>query len=168
MELATRHLTDEGFASELCENQVRFTHLGRKDRLPSAVMEAIEKLEVRTENFDRYRLNLAMDYGGLDETARAIYEMFKAFRRGEFNPEILKEAPQAILGFLDTASQAVPDLVVRTGVKEEEIPHTSGFMPLQTTYSGWVFLPELFPDLEPQALLKPIKEFLDYERRLGR
>jgi len=39
-----------------------------------------------------------------------------------FNPEILKKTPQVILGFLDTAGQALPDLVIRTGASEEELP----------------------------------------------
>lgn len=168
MGLAARNLVDEEIINELVENEVRFTHLGRKDRLPSVVKKAIESLEAQTADFDHYRLNLAIDYGGLDETARGIQRMFKAFQEGEFNPEMLKEIPQAILGFLDTADQVLPDLVIRTGVKEEEIPHISGFMPLQTTYSGWLFLPDLFPDLTPQTFLQPIKKFLDYERRMGR
>jgi undecaprenyl diphosphate synthase len=109
-----------------------------------------------------------MDYGGLDEAARAMVKMLEAFEEGALNPEMIKENPQVILGFLDTATQVLPDLVIRTGAKKEEIPHTSGFMPLQTAYAGWVFLPDLFPDLTPESLLLPIKEFLEYERRRGR
>jgi len=147
---------------------VKFTHLGRKDRLPRPVREALEDLERQTASFTRYNLNLAMDYGGIDEMARAVARMFKELKQGIFNPEMIKRNPQAILGFLDTANQVLPDLVIRTGVKEGEIPHTSGFMPLQTAYAGWVFLPDLFPDLTPQTLLQPIKDFINYERRLGK
>lgn len=168
MGLAEKFLPREEFLEELQRNEVRFTHLGRKDRLPKAIRNTLENLEKQTVNFDRYHLNLAMDYGGLDETARAFGRIFEAFQKGEFNPEILRQTPQAILGFLDTVGQVLPDLVIRTGVKEGEIPHTSGFMPLQTAYSGWVFLPDLFPNLTPQSLLNPIQGFLGYERRFGR
>lgn len=168
MGLAKRFLPEKRFFEELRQNEVKFTHLGRKDRLSEPIARTIENLERQTADFDRYHLNLAMDYGGLDETARAFGRMLGAIKKGDFNPEILRETPQAILGFLDTTAQALPDLVIRTGVKKEEIPHTSGFMPLQTAYSGWVFLPDLFPDLTPQALLKPIQDFIEYERRFGR
>jgi len=168
MNLAAQYFRDEGVIKELTENEVRFTHFGRKDKLNPEIREAIEDLENQTVDFDRFRLNMAMDYGGLDETARAVGKMFADFKRGTFNPEIFKTTPQAILGFLDSADQALPDLVIRTGTKEGEIPHTSGFMPLQTAYSGWVFLPDLFPNLTPQVLLGPIKNFLEYERRLGK
>lgn len=168
MGLAARFLPDQEFLEELLKSGVKFTHLGRKDRLPKEIRQILEALESKTVDCSRYRLNLAMDYGGWDETARAIQKMFTAFTKKEFNPEILSTTPQAILGFLDTAGQASPDLVVRTGVKEGEIPHTSGFLPLQTAYSGWVFLPDLFPNLTPPSLLKPIEDFLVYERRLGK
>lgn len=168
MSLAERFLPEERFLEELKENEVKFTHLGRKDRLPEAVSKALENLEAQTAEFDRYRLNLAMDYGGLDEVARAMGKMFEAFQKGTFTPEMISKNPQAILGFLDTATQVLPDLVIRTGAKKGEIPHTSGFMSLQTAYSGWIFLPDLFPNLTSQALLEPITDFLEYERRMGR
>lgn len=168
MELAAKGLNDERVIEELIKNQVRFTHLGRKNRLLFGVAQALENLEAQTVNFNRYRLNLVMDYGGLDETARGIGKMFESFQEGKFDPKILQENPQTILEFLDTAEQPQPDLVIRTGVKEGEIPHTSGFMPLQTAYAGWAFLPDLFPDLTPQTLLESIQKFEKYERRHGR
>jgi undecaprenyl diphosphate synthase len=76
--------------------------------------------------------------------------------------------PELIFSYLDTKGQPLPDLVVRTGSLEEEIPHTSGFMPLQTTYSGWKFISTFFPDLTPGSLLTEIQKFLVYERRLGK
>lgn len=168
MGLAANNLPDPRLLEEFKKEEVKFTHLGRKDRLPEEVQLAINHLESQTAKFDRYYLNLAMDYGGLDEVGRAIGKMFEAFGKRTFNPEIVKKTPQAILGFLDTAGQVLPDLVIRTGAKAGEVPHTSGFMPLQTTYSGWVFLPDLFPNLTPQALLAPIQDFIEYERRFGR
>lgn len=168
MGLAEKFLPQKEFLDELVESQVRFTHLGRKDRLPESIRKILGNLERETQEFNQYQLNLAMDYGGLDEIVRAVGKMFTAFQEGKFNPQILRQTPQAILGFLDTANQVLPDLVIRTGVKEGEVPHTSGFMPLQAPYAGWVFLPDLFPNLTPQTLLGPIKDFIDYERRFGK
>lgn len=168
MGLAEKLLPDRKLLDELKEDKVRFTHLGRKDRLPATVRETLVSLERQTAQFDHYRLNLAMDYGGLDEMGRATVRILEAFQRGELNPEMIKQSPQIILGFLDTVSQILPDLVIRTGVKEGEIPHTSGFMPLQTAYSGWLFVPDLFPDLTPERLTQLIGDFSIYERRLGR
>lgn len=168
MGLAAQHLNDPRLLEEFKKERVRFTHLGRKDRLPGKVRSALNRLERQTVEFSEYQLNLAMDYGGLDETARAIGKIIEDVQAGRLNSQIIQENPQAILGFLDTVEQTLPDLIIRTGVKTGEIPHTSGFMPLQSTYSGWAFLPDLFPNLTPQALLEPIADFTEYERRLGR
>lgn len=168
MNLAARRLRDDEAISALLKHQVKFTHFGRKDWIPADVRMAIEELEAKTAGFSERYVNLALDYGGLDEAARALIKMVSWINQGKLSETDIMTNPGAILGFLDTAGQPAPDLVVRTGMPEEEIPRTSGFMPLQTAYAGWKFIPELFPDLTPDVLLDSIKDFLGYERRLGR
>ncbi len=168
MNLAAKYLQDEQAINKLIEQRARFTHLGRKDRIPQEVRQAIDGLERKTSGFsDRY-VNLALDYGGLDEAGRGIAKMIEWINKGKLSAGEIMTNPGVILGFLDTGDQTAPDLVVRTGMETEEIPRTSGFMPLQTAYSGWKFIPELFPDLTPEVLLGCIKDFLGYERRLGK
>jgi undecaprenyl diphosphate synthase len=168
MELASTYLKDSRTLDNLIKHQVRFTHFGRKDRIPVGVKEAIEYLESETINFDKLYLNLALDYGGLDETARGIAQITEWILKGKLTQTELLTNPGIILGALDSHDQPNPDLVIRTGVSEGEIPHTSGFMPLQTTSSSWKFIPELFPDLTPNILLNQIKEHLNYNKRLGK
>lgn len=168
MKLAARFLTDSDLRREIIENKVKFTQIGRRDRLPDKVKEALISLEEETENFTDYRLNLAMDYGGLDEVARAIFKIGKKLNKNKSLLENILKNPQLIFDYLDTAGQALPDLVIRTGVKVGELPHTSGFLPLQSSYACWSFTPTFFPDLSPQVLLAEIKKFLNYQRRLGR
>lgn len=168
MSLAAKSLKNENLIQEFVENKVRFTHLGRKDRLPEEVKKGIESLEVRTANFGRYYFNVAMDYGGLDEIARSMIRIFEDISTGNLDKRKILENPETILDFLDTTSQPLPDLVVRTGMVPGEVVHTSGFLPLQTRYAGWTFVSEYFPDLKPETLLGSIKEFIKYERRLGR
>lgn len=168
MNLAARYLRDDEAASNLVKHGARFTHFGRKDRIPQEVRAAIEDLETKTSDFSEYYVNLALDYGGLDEAARALTKMVSWINQGKLLETDIMTNPGAILGFLDTAGQPAPDLVVRTGMPAEEIPRTSGFMPLQAAYSGWKFIPELFPDLTPEVLLDCVQDFLGYERRLGR
>lgn len=168
MNLAARHLRDEESIGILIDHEAKFTHLGRKDRLPKVVREAIGDLEQRTAEFSQGYVNLALDYGGLDEMARATARIIEDAGRGLLAAADVVANQELVLQYLDTGGQPLPDLVLRTGVKPEEIPHTSGFMPLQTAYSGWAFLPDLFPDLTPNSLLGSIEEFIDYDRRFGR
>lgn len=168
MELASTYLKDPRTLENLTKSQVNFTHFGRKDRIPLTVREAIEDLEIKTRGFDKFHLNLALDYGGLDEIARGMRQIVEWIQKGKLTERELIANPAIILGALDSRGQPNPDLVIRTGVSEGEIPHTSGFMLPQTVYSGWKFIPELFPDLTPDILLNHIKDFLGYDKRLGK
>lgn len=168
MELASTYLKDPRTSDNLTKHQIRFTHFGRKDRIPATVKEAIEGLEAKTSGFDKFHLNLALDYGGLDEMARGMGQIVEWVQKGKLTEQELVANPAIILGALDSRSQPNPDLVIRTGVSGEEIPHTSGFMPFQTAYAGWKFIPEAFPDLIPNTLLNQIKNFLGYDMRLGK
>jgi len=168
MDLAARFLADSQLWREIVENKVKFTQIGRRDRLPAKIKETLVSLEEETKNFSDYRLNLAMDYGGLDEIGRAIAKIIMVTHKSEDILEKITKNPQLIFNYLDTAGQALPDLVIRTGVSRGELPHTSGFLPLQSAYACWSFLPIHFPNLSPQDLLLEIQNFLSYRRRFGR
>src|SRR5205814_590648 len=50
--------------SDALKDNVRFVHLGRRDRLPKSLLTKIIKLEEATKDFTDYTLNIALDYGG--------------------------------------------------------------------------------------------------------
>lgn len=81
---------------------------------------------------------------------------------------MIKTKPEIILEYLYTSGQPPPDLIIRSGMGENELPRTSGFLPLQSTYSCWSFIPTNFPDIEPGELLESVRNFLGYKRRRGR
>lgn len=168
MGLASRFLSDGKALKTLVDNEARLIHLGRKDRLPDKVRDSLDFLETQTAGFNHFILNLALDYGGMDEISRAVSRILRAFESGTLSVADIQTNPNLILPFLDTAGQPPPDLVIRTGNIEGEIPHTSGFMPLQTAYSAWKFLPDLFPELTSNILIESIQEYLDYEMRQGK
>lgn len=163
MNLAEKLLTDAGTLQTLVDNQAQFRQIGRSDRLPDAVRQAIIKLQDNTAGFSAYYINLAMDYGGMDELGRAIAQMIE----DQIPPEEIAHNPELILAYLDSQGQPLPDLIIRTGVHEGEVPHTSGFMPLAVD-AGLAFIPDLFPSLTPFKLLETIKTFQNYEMRRGR
>ena len=168
MYLAQSFLSDKELVDELVGKQVRFRHLGRKDRIPKGVKDAIDELEEKTAQFGKYTLNLALDYGGMDEIARAWERMHEL---AVIDPTFFKkviEDPKIIYNFLDTAGQEPPDMIIRTGMEKGEVLRTSGFMPLQTAYSGFFPVEEYFPDVKPMQLIEKIQRFQEYEMRKGR
>jgi undecaprenyl diphosphate synthase len=142
---------------ELVENGVRIRHIGRKDRLPRKVSEALGRLEEVSSANTELTLNVALDYGGRDEILRACR---RAMTEG-LSPEALTE--ERFSSLLDTVGQPDPDLLIRTSGEKR----TSGFFPWQGTYTEMLFLEKKFPELTEDDLLQAIEQYEGRERRFG-
>jgi len=125
--------------SELVKEDIRFIHLGRKDRLPSFVLKQIKDLEDSTKDNKSFVLNLALDYGGKDEIVRAVKKIIDS---GVPSTEIDEKL---IDSYLDTKDQPYPypDLFIRTSGEQR----TSGFLPWQSIYSEFLWIDKHLPDI---------------------
>ncbi len=138
-----------------CEKEkVRFVHIGRKDRIPSNLKNAIEKLEEDTKAFEKSTLVLAIDYGGHDELIRTFEKIKK--NGLEFTPENIEKN-------LDTAEIPQIDYIIRTGGETR----LSGFMSWQSAYAELYFTDTHFPAFTPEKFEEAINEFSRRERRFG-
>lgn len=145
------------FRREANKDQIRFIHLGRKDRLPQDIIHTITSLENYTKDFKKHVLNVALDYGGQDEITRAVKKIIS----DNIPPEKIDE--NLISSYLDTASQPYPypDLFIRTSGEQR----TSGLLPWQMAYTEFYWEPDHLPDFTPEKLKEAI---LDYSRRRRR
>lgn len=139
------------------KENVRFVHLGRKDRLPKSLINLIAEVENETRNNSGYVLNAALDYGGKDEIVRAIRKIVDDRTPPEKIDDKLFES------YLDTHDQPYPyvDLFIRTSGEQR----TSGLMPWQMEYAEYYWEQEHLPDFTPEKLKEAI---LDYSRRRRR
>jgi undecaprenyl diphosphate synthase len=150
------------FQAEAHEQQVRLVHLGRRDHLPPRVLQALEAAQRETQDYTTHTLNLAVDYGGRDEIARAFLRLRSSDRISDMGPE---ELTNALGAHLDTAGQRYPepDLIIRTGGEMR----LSGFLPWQSVYTELLFRKELFPDYTVAALTEDIESYGLRTRRFG-
>jgi undecaprenyl diphosphate synthase len=139
------------------KENVRFIHLGRKDRFPSDLRNLIEKVERETKDYTGHILNLALDYGGRDEIIRAVRKIV------DDKIPSKKIDEELFSSYLDTAGQPYPepDLLIRTSGEQR----TSGLLPWQMVYSEFYFEEVHLPDINPDKLRSAI---LDYSRRRRR
>ena len=142
---------------EIIKDQVRFVHLGRKDRLPENVIKKIQEIEQKSKKFTKYTFNLALDYGGLDEILRATKKIVAD------NIPVDQIDKKLFESYLDTHDQPYPyvDLFIRTSGEQR----TSGLMPWQMEYAEYYFEHCHLPDFTPEKLRDAI---LDYSRRRRR
>ena len=139
-------------ASIFLEKGVQFRHIGRKDRIPSYLIEQINQLELATEQNTGKAFILALDYGGRDEIIRAVNKL---------SGQIIDE--QSFKDLLDTSGLPDPDLVIRTAGEMR----TSGIYPYQSTYAEFVSSPVLFPDFDEKELDRCLAEYFNRQRRFG-
>jgi len=146
MEIYTNHLKYIGEVAQ--KYGARVSHMGRNDRIPEGLKKALYDLIDETSENENHIINIALDYGGIDEIERAA-------KKGG-----------CIKDNLDTSGQPFPnpDLIVRTSGEQR----LSGFMSYQASYSEFLFSNFHFPEFEPEKLDQIADEFASRERRFGK
>jgi undecaprenyl diphosphate synthase len=131
-------------------NGVRMSVIGRRDRLPDCLRNAIADAELRTRNCSRLHLRLAIDYSARDSIVDATQRcMGRAMTREAFE-ELLSDAPPV-------------DLLIRTGGEQR----LSDFLLWESAYAELVFTGCMWPDFRPFELRRAIQQFSRRERRFG-
>lgn len=148
-----RDFTDK-YRKKCVEDQIRFRHFGRRDRLPRDLVKSIEDTEAESKDFKNFTVGACMDYGGHDELVRTIKKL---------QEKGLEPTEENIEANLDTFDVPNPDLIIRTSGEQR----LSGFMSWQTHYAEFYFAEMHFPDFGPEEFKNAIAEFTTRERRFG-
>ncbi len=146
---------------ELNEENVRIRFLGRLDGIPAQQREAMARAVETTKANTGLTLNLAINYGGRDELARAARSLCRRVLDGSLSVDAIDEA--AIAGALDTAGQPDVDLMIRTSGEQR----LSNFLPFQSAYAEFLFPDTLWPDFTPEAYRTALSAFAARDRRFG-
>lgn len=146
---------------EFIKQEIRFRHLGRKDRLAPDLLEMITKFEEETAHFTQWNYQAALDYGGQDEIIRATKKLVADVQSGAINAENIDA--ELFQMYLDTKDIPNPDLIVRTSGEQR----LSGLLPFQSVYAELQFLPFNFPDMTKEKILEVINNYHERQRRFG-
>lgn len=145
----------DNYLDELMENNSRFIHLGRRDRLPKKLLEKIEYAEKKTKNNDGQIICLALDFGGEDQNIRT------AKKAKETDFEIDEETIWKIRdtgGLIRSA-----DLIFRTS---ETRTSDVGWMNGKHTVLYFA-TDKFFPEITEKDLANAIKYYADTKRNEG-
>lgn len=134
------------------ENDIRMSIVGRRDRLPEALVRSIDGAEAATAGGDRMHLRIALDYSARDAIVAAAARL-----AGVTAPT--REAFAEALG----AAEDV-DLLVRTGGEQR----LSDFLLWECAYAELHFTQRMWPDFDAAALAAAVAEFGTRQRRFGR
>src|SRR5579884_2583719 len=139
MKLLGRYLIQE--ADRCVANGVRLEAIGRRDRLPPALIELLEKTERKTAAGNRLLLRLAIDYS----SRQAILDA--AAKGGDLSQHLGPDV----------------DLLIRTSGEQR----LSDFLLWECAYAEMVFTRRMWPDFTREDLAAAVEEFQRRERRFG-
>jgi len=137
----------------------RLQVIGRRDRLPAAVLRSIETAEAATRDGWGLHLRVAIDYSARESILRAACaHAARALRR----PLLPDELGRAVAETLTGESGDV-DLLVRTGGEQR----LSDFLLWESAYAELLFTDRMWPDFSEADLDAAVAEFRRRERRFG-
>jgi undecaprenyl diphosphate synthase len=160
MELLREFLVSE--RSEILDNDIRLTSIGRTDRLPPRVLEVLRPLEAESASHRGMTLCLALSYGGREELADTMRALAEKVARGELPPSALDES--AIDRAMPSMAQGPVDLLVRTGGEQR----ISNFLLWNAAYAELAFSERLWPEFDVDDLYAAIADYQGRDRRFGK
>jgi undecaprenyl diphosphate synthase len=146
-------------ALRLVGEGARISVIGRRDRLPRGLLEAIESVEAAGASNDRLWVRFAIDYSGR-------HAILAAARKIHDQPHSSEEDFAHHLSEQEHASETSPDidLLIRTGGELR----LSNCPLWEIAYAELHFTPCLWPDFGPADLDTSLREFHSRQRRFGR
>lgn len=144
---------------------VHITAMGRRDLLPTALLEAIDAAEAATRENDQITVTLAIGYGGREEIADAVRALLAdCAAHGLTTAEAAAiVSPETIRRHLYLADVPDPDLIIRTSGEVR----LSGFMLWQSVHSELYFCDVNWPAMRRIDYLRAIRSYQRRERRFG-
>lgn len=160
MSLFLRALDKE--VEELHANGVRLRFIGDLDRFEAPLRKRMQAAQSRTGGNEALMVNVAVNYGGRWDIARAARSLAAEAVRGELDPLSIDET------LLDSrvclADLPPPDLFIRTGGERR----ISNFLLWQLAYTELYFTDTLWPDVDADCLDAALDDFAGRQRRFGR
>jgi undecaprenyl diphosphate synthase len=143
----TRHCIDEG---------IRLSIIGRRDRLPAPLREAIADAEALTANGKKLHLRLAVDYSARHSIFQAASKFYKV-------TDLSSEAFSTVLAEVLRGGSTDVDVLIRTGGEQR----LSDFLLWECAFAEFFFLSKRWPDFTPKDLRDILREFAHRDRTQG-
>lgn len=143
----TSHCVNEG---------VRLSVIGRRDRIPATLREAIADAEALTAKGKQLHLRLAIDYSAREAIYQAACRFYKV-------TQLSQETFSNVLSEVLRGGSTDVDLLIRTGGEQR----LSDFLLWECAFAEFVFLEKRWPDFAVGDLATAVREFHRRERTQG-
>lgn len=146
---------------ELHAQNIRVGIIGSESIVEQQYLAALRDLCAPTNANTGLTLNIAFNYGGRLEIIEAIKQVCA---KAQTDPDILaKLDPESFGGYLYTAGQPDPDLIIRTSGESR----LSNFLLWQSAYAEIYVTGTLWPDFDKTEFLRALLDYQGRNRRFG-
>jgi len=142
--------------SHCIQEGVRLSVIGRRDRLPAELREAVVNSEAATAHGTRLHLRLAVDYSAREAIFNAACRFYKV-------TTLSPESFSGVLSEVLRGGSTEVDLLIRTGGEQR----LSDFLLWECAFAEFVFLSKRWPDFTVEDLQTALREFDTRERTRG-
>ena len=140
------------------ESKVKVKFIGNKTDIPDNIKKILKELEVFTENNKLLNLNVAFNYGSINEIIYSINKIIKSNNKTDFtvNEKIIRDN-------LYLPNTPDPDILIRTG----GFKRLSNFLLFQLSYTELFFIDTLWPDITRKEIIDIFNKYKSTERKYG-
>jgi len=138
---------------------VRLTIVGRRDRLPRAVLAEVARTESATAGGSVLDLRVCVDYSSRDRLLDAAERYAQSAERG-------REAFARCLGEAGNEDRSAPDVDVLIRTSGEQ--RLSDFLLWECAYAELMFVEDMWPEFDRERLASCLDAYRGRERRFGR
>lgn len=142
-------------------NKIRVKIIGSIETLPGFLQDSIKKVEDATKDYNGYKLNIAVAYGGREEIIEAIRKIADEYKQGKITMDDITE--ENFRKYLYDGTIPDPDLILRTSGEER----VSNFLLWQGAYSELYFSDVFWPELRKLDFLRAVRSYQTRKRRFG-
>lgn len=159
MQLLEQYLIEE--RATILEQNIRLEVIGRREGIPAAVQQQMDKTIQMSQDNAGTRLCLAVNYGGRGELADAMRAIAAQVQAGTLAPEDIDET--TVADFLYTAGMPDPDLLIRTAGEMR----VSNFLLWQISYAEIWVTQRCWPEFGIAELHEAFQAYAQRNRRFG-
>ena len=160
LRLMKRFLMNE--TDQLVRENVRLRIIGDRTVFDPELQGLFEAVEQNTQNNTGLNLNIAVNYGGRADIARAACKMARDIAEADI-PDGHIAAEDMLKSYLDTSELPDIDLLIRTGGEMR----VSNFLLWELSYAELYFTSTCWPEFSASDIDAALAEFSRRNRRFG-
>ncbi|MBW2996625.1 di-trans,poly-cis-decaprenylcistransferase [Candidatus Woesearchaeota archaeon] len=141
-------------SSTVHDNKVKITALGKWYDVPSRAVDVIKEVLEETKDYDKFFVNLCINYDGKEEIADACRIIGRQIKAGKLDVDAINKG--IIKENIYSSYFLPPDLVIKNG----KIMQTTGFLLWDTAHAIIYFTKKYFPEFSKSDFSKAL-EFYD-------